>query len=152
MADEDTTLAVYMPGQNVAARVEELVRGGLSSDTPCAVISCATRREQKVVRMTLGEVALAPTLGAPALLVIGAVAAERAMAARDWSVEKVAAKAKSEATAEIAQAAAGAFEVRAELQFAEEISAEVAGDVAEETAEAPFDADAAERNISLSES
>jgi len=102
--------------------------------------------------MTLGEVALAPTLGAPALLVIGAVAAERAMAARDWSVEKVAAKAKSEATAEIAQAAAGAFEVRAELQFAEEISAEVAGDVAEETAEAPFDADAAERNISLSES
>jgi len=156
LADEDTTLAVYMPGQNVAARVEELVRGGLAPDTPCAVISCATRREQKVARMTLGEVALAPTLGAPALLVIGAVAAERAMAAPDWAVEKIAAKAKPEADAEdkseIALASAAAFESRAEMLFAEEISGEVAGDVAEESAENPFDAKAAERNISISES
>jgi hypothetical protein len=152
LADEDTTLAVYMPGPNVAGRVEELVDGGLSPDTPCAVISCASRREQKVARMTLAEVALAPTLGAPALLVIGAVAAERAMAARDWSVEK--AEAKAATTAEIAMAAS--FEGRAELQFAEEISGEVAAEVAPDLAEEitgnSFDAIAAERNLSLSES
>jgi uroporphyrin-III C-methyltransferase len=153
LADEDTTLAVYMPGPNVAARVQELVDGGLSPDTPCAVISCASRREQKVARMTLGEVALAPTLGAPALLVIGAVAADRAMAARDWaSVEKAGARAKIAEAPEIALAAAAAFESRAELQFAGEISGEVAGDVAEETAENLFNASAAERNLSLSES
>lgn len=156
LADEDTTLAVYMPGPNVAERVEELVDGGLSPDTPCAVISCASRREQKVARMTLAEVALAPTLGAPALLVIGAVAAERAMAARDWSVEKAEAKAgaKAATTAEIAMAAS--FEGRAELQFAEEISGEVAAEVAPDLAEEitgnSFDAIAAERNLSLSES
>lgn len=152
LADEDTTLAVYMPGQNVAGRVEELVDGGLSPDTPCAVISCASRREQKVARMTLGEVALGPTLGAPALLVIGAVAAERAMAARDWVVEKAAAKAKASAATEIAMAASASFENHAELQFAEEFSGEPAADVAEETAEYRFDAGAAERNLSLSES
>jgi siroheme synthase len=153
LADEDTTLAVYMPGPNVAARVEELVDGGLSPDTPCAVISCASRREQKVARMTLGEVALVPTLGAPALLVIGAVAADRAMAARDWVVEKAAAKSsKAAAAPEIAMAAGAAFESRAELRFADGVDAEVAGDLAEETAEYPFDAGSAERNLSLSES
>jgi uroporphyrin-III C-methyltransferase len=152
LADEDTTLAVYMPGQNVAGRVEELVDGGLSPDTPCAVISCASRREQKVARMTLGEVALAPTLGAPALLVIGAVAADRAMAARDWVVEKAAAKAKASAATEIAMAAAASLENRSELQFAEEFSGEPAADLAKETAEYRFDAGAAERNLSLSES
>lgn len=142
-----------MPGPNVAGRVEELVDGGLSPDTPCAVISCASRREQKVARMTLGEVALAPTLGAPALLVIGAVAADRAMAARDWaSVEKAGARAGIAEAPEIALAAAAAFESRAELQFAEQFSGEVAGDFAEETSENPYDASAAERNISLSES
>jgi len=152
LAGEDTTLAVYMPGPNVAARVDELVDGGLSADTPCAVISCASRREQKVARMTLGEVALAPTLGAPALLVIGAVAAERAMAAPDWSVEKGDAKAKASAATEIAMAAAATSESRAELQFAGEFSGELAADVAEESAEYRFDAGAAERNLSLSES
>jgi uroporphyrin-III C-methyltransferase len=152
LADEDTTLAVYMPGPHVAGRVEELVDGGLSPDTPCAVISCASRREQKVARMTLGEVALVPSLGAPALLVIGAVAAERAMAAPDWAVEKAQAKSMADAEAEIAIAASATFENRAELRFAEEFSGEVAPDAAEEFADDPFDADAAERNISLSES
>jgi hypothetical protein len=116
------------------------------------VISCASRREQKVARMTLGEVALAPTLGAPALLVIGAVAADRAMAARDWVVEKAAAKAKASAATEIAMAAAASLENRSELQFAEEFSGEPAADLAKETAEYRFDAGAAERNLSLSES
>jgi uroporphyrin-III C-methyltransferase len=152
LAGEDTTLAVYMPGPDIAGRVEELVDGGLSPDTPCAVISCASRREQKVARMTLGEVALVPALGAPALLVIGAVAAERAMAAPDWAVEKAQAKAPADAAAEISIAASATFESRAELQFAEEFSGEFAADAAEEIAECPFDASAAERNVSLSES
>jgi uroporphyrin-III C-methyltransferase len=152
LADEDTTLAVYMPGPDVAGRVQELVDGGLSPDTPCAVISCASRREQNVSRMTLGEVALVPTLGAPALLVIGAVAAERAMSAPDWAIEKAQVGARSDATAEIAIAATAAFESRAEIQLAGNITGEVAADIAEEAAEYPFDAIAAERNLSLSES
>jgi uroporphyrin-III C-methyltransferase len=150
LADEDTTLAVYMPGQNVARRVEELVAGGLSPDTPCAVISCASRREQKVARMTLGAVALADALGAPALLVIGAVAAERAMAAPDWSIQKHAVQAN--AAPEVAVAASAGSESRAELLFAEEFSGEVTADAAEENDEFRFDAGAAERNLSLSES
>jgi uroporphyrin-III C-methyltransferase len=150
LADEDTTLAVYMPGPDVAGRVDELVEGGLSPDTPCALISCASRREQKVARMTLGEVALLPTLGAPALLVIGAVAADRAMAARSWSVAK--SEAKSAAATEIAMSASAAFDGRSDLQFAEEISGEFVADSTAESAEYPFDASAAERNLWLSES
>ncbi|MGB6545273.1 MAG: uroporphyrinogen-III C-methyltransferase [Candidatus Acidiferrales bacterium] len=152
LADEDTTLAVYMPGPNFAGRVEELVDGGLSPDTPCAVISCASRREQKVARMSLGEVALLPTLGAPALLVIGAVAADRAMAAADWAIEKPAATASPTGTEEIALAASAAIEGRAEMRFAEAVSGTVAGDVAAEFLEHPFDASDAERNLKPSES
>ena len=152
LADEDTTLAVYMPGQNVAGRVQELVDGGLSPETPCAVISCASRREQSVARLTLGEVALAPSLGAPALLVIGAVAADRAMAARNWSRKQAHARADAGTTAEITMAATASFDSRAELQVVDGFTGEVAPDLADAIAEPTFDASAAARNLSLSES
>jgi uroporphyrin-III C-methyltransferase len=69
----DSTLAVYMPGDDYNPIVKKLLRAGLKSSTPCALISQATSNEQRVHRSTLGRLPFSPPLPTPCLLVVGEV-------------------------------------------------------------------------------
>jgi uroporphyrin-III C-methyltransferase len=67
------TLVIYMPGQNYSVIAKRLMVAGLSTDTPCAVISRATTTHQRTYRTTVQELHRAPQLAAPTLLVVGEV-------------------------------------------------------------------------------
>lgn len=70
------TYAVYMPGPDYAATAKGLVESGHEPATPCAVVSNAARADEEVRYLTLGELATAKGIPAPALLIVGEVAAE----------------------------------------------------------------------------
>lgn len=67
------TLVIYMPGQNYAGVAGNLIAAGLAQETPCAVISRATTRYERVHRTTVANLHRAPQLAAPTLLVVGEV-------------------------------------------------------------------------------
>ena len=67
------TVVVYMPGYAYAATARQLVAAGLKASTPCAIISQATRPEEKVYLTTIEELRSAPRLAAPTLLIVGEV-------------------------------------------------------------------------------
>jgi uroporphyrin-III C-methyltransferase/precorrin-2 dehydrogenase/sirohydrochlorin ferrochelatase len=72
------TLVVLMGMDNLADITAELIRHGRPAGTPAAVIQSATLPEQRVLRAPLGELARQAAeagLAAPAVVVIGAVAA-----------------------------------------------------------------------------
>ena len=67
------TVVVYMPGYAYAATARQLIAAGLKASTPCAIISQATRQEERVFKTTIEELRSAPRLPAPTLLVVGEV-------------------------------------------------------------------------------
>lgn len=67
------TLVIYMPGQDFAYVAMKLIAAGLAPGKPCAVISRATTRNERVHRTTVAALQAAPQLEAPALLVVGDV-------------------------------------------------------------------------------
>ena len=69
-----TTLIVLMGASRTAAIAERLLAGGMASDTPVAAIESATTAAQRTLRTTLSELD-SHTVNAPAVLVIGTVAA-----------------------------------------------------------------------------
>jgi len=72
------TLVLLMGMDNLAEITGELIRHGRPADTPAAVIQSATMPDQRVLRAPLGllaDQAAAAGLAAPAVVVIGAVAA-----------------------------------------------------------------------------
>jgi uroporphyrin-III C-methyltransferase/precorrin-2 dehydrogenase/sirohydrochlorin ferrochelatase len=72
------TLVLLMGMDNLAEITAELIRHGRPAGTPAAVIQSATLPGQRVLRASLGELAgraAAAELAAPAVVVIGAVAA-----------------------------------------------------------------------------
>ncbi|MCB1502803.1 MAG: uroporphyrinogen-III C-methyltransferase [Bauldia sp.] len=74
-------LVIYMGIHQLAAVAADLVAGGLGPDTPAAVIASATLPEERVLVSTLERIADAVRkagLGAPAMVIIGAVVAMRA--------------------------------------------------------------------------
>jgi uroporphyrin-III C-methyltransferase len=73
LAGSGSTLVIYMPGQNYADISAKLKAAGLSSGTPCAVISRATTIHQKTYRTTIAELHSSPKLASPTLLVVGEV-------------------------------------------------------------------------------
>ena len=73
LAGSGSTLVIYMPGQNYSVISARLKAAGLSSDTPCAVISRATTVHQQTHRTTIAQLLNAPKLPSPTLLVIGEV-------------------------------------------------------------------------------
>jgi uroporphyrin-III C-methyltransferase len=73
LAGSGATLVIYMPGQNHGQIWANLKNASLSGDTPCAIVSRATTKQQKVYRTTIGDMADAPHLDSPTLLVIGEV-------------------------------------------------------------------------------
>jgi len=69
----DSTLAVYMPGDGYNDIVGKLLQAGLKSSTPCALISQATSKGQRIHRTTLERLPFSPHLPAPSLLLVGEV-------------------------------------------------------------------------------
>ena len=67
------TLVIYMPGQNYSDLARKLTSAGLPTETPCAVISRATTRHQRIHRTTVSKLHRAPPLPTPTLLVVGDV-------------------------------------------------------------------------------
>jgi uroporphyrin-III C-methyltransferase len=72
------TLCIYMGMKNLETITRRLQAGGLDAETPAAVIQSATTPDQRQHVTTLGRLALESEragFGAPAIVVIGAVAA-----------------------------------------------------------------------------
>jgi len=72
------TLCIYMGMKNLETITRRLQAGGLAADTPALVIQSATTPEQRQFASTVGRIALDSEhagFGAPAIVVIGAVAA-----------------------------------------------------------------------------
>jgi len=81
------TLVIYMPGYEYAQIASRFVRAGMSAETPCAVISRATAKDQQIVRTTVKELPTAGRLPAPTLLFVGetvSFGAERTAAPAAW--------------------------------------------------------------------
>lgn len=70
------TLAIYMPGSNYERLARALREAGFSGETPCLVVSQATTARETMCRTDLSSLARLPALPAPALLVVGEVAAK----------------------------------------------------------------------------
>ncbi|MGZ4830804.1 MAG: uroporphyrinogen-III C-methyltransferase [Candidatus Angelobacter sp.] len=71
-----STYALYMPGPDYSRTVQGLVESGQDPATPCAVVSNAGRKNEEVRYLTLHALALAKGIPAPAMLIVGEVAAQ----------------------------------------------------------------------------
>ena len=69
------TLVIYMPGTDYKHLRRGLRDAGISDDTPCLIVSQASAAQESIYRTDLASLGSAPALPAPALLVVGAVAA-----------------------------------------------------------------------------
>ena len=73
LAGSGATLALYMPGHNYSEVARKLKAAGLSSQTPCAIVSRATTQHQRTHLTTISGLPQAPRLAAPTLLIVGEV-------------------------------------------------------------------------------
>jgi uroporphyrin-III C-methyltransferase len=71
-----TTLVLYMPGPDYAEVAARLRDGGLPDDLPCVIVSGASGPLQKIRRSTVARLANEEKLPAPALMIVGRVAAQ----------------------------------------------------------------------------
>jgi uroporphyrin-III C-methyltransferase len=71
LAREDTTLAIYMPGRDLAPLAAEILAAGLPPSTPAVIVSRATTSAQRHWCTTLGELHGAPRFDAPSILLLG---------------------------------------------------------------------------------
>jgi len=71
----DTTVVVYMPGPDYSEVSRWLLDSGLVPETPCQIISKATQRDQSIRVTTIAALHSQSPLPAPALLIVGRVAA-----------------------------------------------------------------------------
>jgi uroporphyrin-III C-methyltransferase/precorrin-2 dehydrogenase/sirohydrochlorin ferrochelatase len=69
------TLVIYMPGSDYERLARALRDAGISDETPCLIVSQASALQESIYRTNLASLARVPALPAPALLVVGAVAA-----------------------------------------------------------------------------
>jgi len=72
----ETTIAIYMPGTHYGEVAERLIENGLSPETPCVVVSQATRAEQQVRWSNIAALSSESTLAAPSILLVGRVASQ----------------------------------------------------------------------------
>jgi uroporphyrin-III C-methyltransferase len=69
----NATVVVYMPGRDLASLSARLIASGVASETPCAIISSATQETEQIHITTVANLAAAPELSAPRLLIVGEV-------------------------------------------------------------------------------
>ncbi len=67
------TLVIYMPGHEYGGIAVRLKAAGTKDNTPCAIVSRATRTDQQLFVTTIGELTRAPRLAGPTVLVVGEV-------------------------------------------------------------------------------
>lgn len=72
-----TTLVLYMPGAGYGEVAQRLRESGLPEDLPCAIVSNASRREEEIRWTNVARLGDEMKLPAPALLIVGRVAARR---------------------------------------------------------------------------
>lgn len=72
-----TTLVLYMPGPDYGEVSRRLNAAGLPHDLPCVIVSRASGREQSVCWSSVGGLDSQERLPAPALLIVGRVAARQ---------------------------------------------------------------------------
>jgi uroporphyrin-III C-methyltransferase len=72
----ETTIAIYMPGTHYGEVAEQLVEYGLSPETPCVVVSQATRAQQQIRWSTIAMLGREAQLPAPSILLVGRVATQ----------------------------------------------------------------------------
>jgi uroporphyrin-III C-methyltransferase len=71
LVTSESTVVIYMPGQEYR-EVSELLRdAGIEGDTPCTVVSSAGTPAQSVLRTHLASLARTTALPAPSLLIVG---------------------------------------------------------------------------------
>jgi uroporphyrin-III C-methyltransferase len=90
LAGVGRTLVIYMGVTNADAIVEKLIADGLAPDTALAVVENATRPEMRVLRgdlAGLSRLIASQGVQAPAIIVIGAVAARTEEDLREWALE-----------------------------------------------------------------
>ena len=68
----ETTIAIYMPGTHYGEVAARLMENGLAPETPCVVVSHATRAEQQVRWSNLAALSDGSQLPAPSLLLVSA--------------------------------------------------------------------------------
>ena len=68
---EEATLAIYMPGQDLAKVAASLLRSGVSESMPCVAVTDASRPEAGYTASRLSKLAHLPTSVAPTLLLVG---------------------------------------------------------------------------------
>jgi len=85
-----TTLVLYMPGTNYAEVGQRLLDGGLPTEQPCAIISNASRASEEIRFTTISQLLTDKTLPAPALVIVGRVAAHdvTCLSTQFWCAEK----------------------------------------------------------------
>ena len=71
------TLVLYMPGADYGEVAERLRDSGLPEDLPCVIVSNAASAQQQVRWTCLANLSSEQKLPAPALLIVGRVAAHR---------------------------------------------------------------------------
>jgi len=83
------TLVLYMPGAVYDEVADRLRQAGLPEDLPCVIVSNATSARQQIRWTCLGELSSEQKLPAPALLIVGRVAARRVqeISAAYWRTE-----------------------------------------------------------------
>lgn len=69
-----TTIAIYMPGTHYGEVALRLIENGIAAETPCVIVSHATRAEQQVRWSNLAALSDGDQLPAPSLLLVGRVA------------------------------------------------------------------------------
>ena len=85
----DATLVFYMPGKRLDLLAAELTAAGLPGVTPCLLVSNVARATQELQRISLRHLTSAIDLPAPALFIVGALAADAR--AEEWiSIESAA--------------------------------------------------------------
>ena len=72
-----TTLVLYMPGADYAEVANRMRDAGLPDDLPCVIVSNATTPQQQIRRTSVSGLAQEEKLPAPALLIVGRVAAKQ---------------------------------------------------------------------------
>ena len=70
-----TTVVVYMPGSDYQSLAKWLLQSGLSPETPCLLVASASRAGEARRLTTLEHLPQVSPLAAPAVLIVGAVAA-----------------------------------------------------------------------------
>jgi len=66
-----STLVIYMPGRDYGELRQQLCDAGLSSQTPCTIVSSAGRSTQNIQSTSLKELGEHASLPSPSILIVG---------------------------------------------------------------------------------